>query len=256
MKKKESTSWGEVGNWYNKLVGAEGMHYHRNVILPKIIDLLDFKNFTSPSLLDIGCGQGVLSRQIPPTVFYRGVDLSPELIDYAKKNRLHNKQQFFVGDATKPLPIEKRDFTHAAIILALQNMEHPASALKNAAQHLQKGGKVVIVMNHPCFRIPRQTHWGVDESKKIQYRRLDMYMSALKIPIEAKPSLGNKSEVTWTFHHPLSSYMQWLAEAGFMLSHMEEWCSDKKSTGSKAKMEDKARNEFPLFICLVATKLF
>lgn len=255
MNKKESTSWGEVGSWYNKLVGLEGMHYHRNVILPKVMELFDFEKTPSPSLLDIGCGQGILSRQVPSSVLYRGVDLSPELIDYAKAHRVSGQHQFYVGDATKSLPIKKTDFTHAAIILALQNMEQPALALKNAAKHLQKGGKLVIVMNHPCFRIPRQTHWGVDEGKKLQYRRLDMYMSALKIPMEEKPSKGKKSKITWSFHHPLSSYMRWINESGFLLSHLEEWCSDKKSTGSKAKMEDKARNEFPLFLCFVAVKI-
>lgn len=102
------------------------------------------------------------------------------------------------------------------MILSLQNMEDPFSALKNVGSHLDGGGKLVIVMNHPCFRIPRQTHWGVDEGKKLQYRRLDMYMSDLKIPIHAKPSKGKKSEVTWSFHHPLSAYMEWRGSLCFV----------------------------------------
>jgi ubiquinone/menaquinone biosynthesis C-methylase UbiE len=253
--KQQSTSWGKVDKWYNELVGTEGMHYHQKIILPKITELLDLDNHPSPSLLDVGCGQGILSRHIPENVVYHGIDISPELIQHAKQHRMLKSHQFSLGDATKRLSINKKDFSHASIILALQNMEDPSVALQNISMHLQKDGKLIIVMNHPCFRIPRQTHWGVDESKKLQYRRLDMYMSALKIPIQAKPSKGKKSEVTWSFHHPLSSIMCWLREAGFMVTHLEEWCSDKKSTGSKAKMENKSRNEFPLFLCIVSVKV-
>lgn len=255
MSKKRSTSWGKVGNWYDQLVGSDGMHYHKNIILPKVVELLDLENHENSSLLDVGCGQGILSRHIPENVTYHGVDISSELIKHSKNHCSNKNHQFSVGDATKSLPVKKKNFTHATIILALQNMEDPAKALQNVGQHLQKSGQLVLVMNHPCFRIPRQTHWGVDEGKKLQYRRLDMYMSDLKIPIHAKPSKGKKSEVTWSFHHPLSSYMQWLRESGFLLSHLEEWCSDKQSTGGKAKMENKARKEFPLFLCLVATKV-
>ncbi|MEM1282671.1 MAG: class I SAM-dependent methyltransferase [Chlamydiota bacterium] len=254
MSKKRSTSWGKVGDWYNKLVGEEGMHYHQNVILPNVLDLLALENDETLSLLDIGCGQGILSRHIPENINYHGVDISPELIKLAKKHCSNSNHQFSVGDATKALPVKKKSFTHVTIILALQNMEDPSLALKNAAKHLEVGGKLVVVMNHPSFRIPRQTHWGVDESKKLQYRRVDMYMSDLKIPIHAKPSKGKKSEVTWSFHHPLSYYIKVLRESGFLLSHFEEWCSDKKSSGAKARMENKARKEFPLFLCLVGIK--
>lgn len=253
-KKKPSTSWGKVNKWYDDLVGTKGMYYHENIILPKLKKLIDFENQKNPALLDIGCGQGILSHHIPEQTEYHGVDISPELIRHAKKHSESKLQHFYVGDATKKLPVKKTDFTHASIILALQNMEEPVLAIENAAKHLQQGGKLILVMNHPCFRIPRQTHWGVDEKKKLQYRRLDMYMSALKIPIQASPSQGKKSETTWSFHHPLSDYFQWLSKSGFLIQHMDEWCSNKKSTGSKARMENKSRKEFPLFLCIVAIK--
>jgi hypothetical protein len=36
---------------------------------------------------------------------------------------------------------------------------------------------------------------------------------------------------------------------------MEEWCSDKKSEGAAARMEDRARKEFPLFLTILASKV-
>ena len=45
-----------------------------------------------------------------------------------------------------------------------------------------------------------------------------------------------------------------LFDNGFCIENIEEWISDKKSTGSKAYIEDKARKEFPLFMTIVARK--
>jgi len=46
-----------------------------------------------------------------------------------------------------------------------------------------------------------------------------------------------------------------LKEAGFVIEMLDEWCSDKQSTGSKAKMENRSRDEIPMFLAIVAKKL-
>ncbi len=205
-------------------------------------------------LLDLACGQGVLARQIPKETLYQGVDISDSLLKQAEKGKL-STQTFTTADICKPLPIKEKDFTHATIILALQNVEGPEHALKNAAKHLGPSGKLVIVLNHPCFRIPRQSHWGVDETKKLQYRRIDRYLTPLKIPIQAHPSQKQASAKTWSFHRPLSEYSTLLATAGFAILQIKEWVSDKKSTGKAATMENRARSEFPLFLTFVCQKI-
>jgi hypothetical protein len=113
----------------------------------------------------------------------------------------------------------------------------------------------VIVLNHPCFRIPRQSSWKVDLENNTQFRRIDRYMSPMKIPIQAHPSKGASSASTLSFHYPLSAYIQWLNACGFVLESMEEWCSDKTSIGKNAKMENRCREEFPLFLALKAKKI-
>jgi hypothetical protein len=46
-----------------------------------------------------------------------------------------------------------------------------------------------------------------------------------------------------------------LTDNGLIIETIEEWVSNKKSTGAKALMEDKARKEIPLFLTLVAKKI-
>ncbi|MCK4934193.1 MAG: class I SAM-dependent methyltransferase [Simkaniaceae bacterium] len=252
MNKK--TTWGHVSKWYDKIVSKEGHYYHQHVIIPHSLKLLDFKSAKNPSLLDLACGQGVLSRKIPSSVEYCGIDGAKPLIELAKKHQENPKHQFFTGDITKPFKIEKKDFTHASIILALQNLEFPGKMLKNASIHLQKGGQFLIVLNHPCFRIPRQTSWQIDPQKDLQFRRVDRYLSKIKIPIQIHPGKKEKSETTYSFHYSLSDLSQFLYDSGFSITLIQEWCSNKKSTGKKAKMEDFSRNEFPLFLTILAKK--
>ena len=76
-------------------------------------------------------------------------------------------------------------------------------------------------------------------------------MSPLTVPIQTNPGSQGSSSETWSFHYPLSTYMQLLQKAGFSMITMEEWCSDKKSIGKHASMENKSRQEFPLFLALV-----
>jgi ubiquinone/menaquinone biosynthesis C-methylase UbiE len=245
------TSWQNVSRWYGELVGKEGHYFHQHVILPHGLSLLELRD--DSSLLDLACGQGVLSRQIPPGVYYEGIDAAPGLISQAKRLDKNKKHIYTVADVSRKLPVKKNDFSHAALILALQNIKDPAGPLRNARLHLRKGGKLLIVLNHPCFRIPRQTSWEVDEQNKIQYRRVNLYLSALEIPISS-PGKGEASEVVWSYHLPLAEYSRQLSENGFVIEKLEEWASDKSSAGAAAKMENRARNEFPLFLAILARK--
>lgn len=247
-------SWEPVESWYQGSVGEEGHYYHQHIILPGVLRLLELDAQQKTSLLDLACGPGVLARQIHKNIEYVGVDISPSLIKAAKRMDKNPHHEYIVADATKPLPLPKQDFTHAAIVLAIQNMETPKLAFENAFQHLTEKGRLVIAMNHPCFRIPRQSSWKVDEKQKVQYRRIDRYSSSLNIPIQAHPSKGEHSASTWSFHYPLAAYSRWLFEAGFVIDLIEEWHSDKVSTGKAAKMENRSRSEIPMFMAIRAIK--
>lgn len=241
-------NWDSSELWYTSCVGEKGHYYHQAIIIPNSLRLLG----KVTSLLDLGCGQGVLARHLPENATYWGVDFSKALIASAK--RMTKLGQFVVGDVTEEIPVEKKDFDQACFILSLQNMENGASAIQTVARHLKKGGKLLIVLNHPCFRIPRQSGWGIDEQMKLQYRRINSYMSPQKIPIQTNPGKGEQSESTFSYHHPLSDYATWLQKEKFAIAKIEEWCSDKKSEGAKAKMEDRARKEIPLFLAILAIK--
>jgi ubiquinone/menaquinone biosynthesis C-methylase UbiE len=246
---EKNTSWQKVSSWYDSIVSDQGHYYHQKIVLPGVLRLLGLQK--NNALLDLACGQGILARAIPPNISYVGIDAAKSLIAKAKSYSAPQKNHsYYVGDITKPLPLPKEAlFSHAAIVLAIQNLADPENALRSLRPHLQPGGKLVIVLNHPCFRIPRQSSWGFDEASKTQYRRLNGYMSPQTIPITCNPG-KKESETTVSFHLPLTAYFAHLAGNGFAVTLLEEWCSDKVSTGGAAKWENRARKEFPLFLAL------
>lgn len=247
----QNTSWQNVAPWYNKITHeGQGHYYHEHVVIPNVLKLL---NLTAGNkLLDLGCGNGVLAKNLPKDVNYLGVDNSDKLIKFAESEDKNTLHKYLVADASKPLTIPI-DFTESTLILSLQNIANPAGAIGNASRHMGSGGKLVIVLNHPMFRIPRQSSWGTDESRRIQYRRVDKYLSPMTIPINMNPSDRN-SATTLSYHLPLSAYSKMLQNAGFVIDLIEEWTSDKESEGRAAKMENRSRQEIPLFMAVVAIK--
>lgn len=251
--KNSKTSWQNVSSWYQKHVGIEGNYFHQHIIIPSTLKLLKLNH--NSSLLDLGCGQGILARKIPVNINYTGIDISPDLITFAAKSDRNDKHKYLVGDIVSELPLNNSYFTHATVILALQNIEYPQAVIKNCQKHLIKNGKLVLMLNHPCFRIPRQTSWGIDSQNSLQYRKINRYMSPLKIPVTVHPGMHSNSPITWSFHYPLSAYSKYLYESGFVIELIEEYSSDRESEGKASRMENRARAEIPLFMGILASKI-
>lgn len=240
------TSWQAVSSWYNRLVGDEGSYYHQNVIFPYLRAI-----FPEPlSLVDFGCGQGAILSILPQNTRYLGLDMAQNFVSTAKAKY---QATFLQANVCKPLPIKKEKFDYALFCLSLQNMQDPTTALKNAYNHLSDSGELILILNHPCFRIPQHSDWGFDETQNSQYRKMYRYLSSLDIRIKQAPSKKN-SPITWSFHYSLTTIMQFLKEASFCITDMQELISNKTSTGSKKQAENRARKEFPLFLVIRAKK--
>lgn len=245
-----STLWDQAARWYDALVGSHGTDYHRKILMPNASRLLGLKK--GDQVLDLACGQGVFSRYLFKSRYeVVGLDASEELVAFARE-RSDKSIRFCVGDAGKTGVLKNETFSGAACILALQNMEKLDPVFRNVARWLEPGGRFVMVLTHPCFRIPRQTHWGWDGAKKMEYRRIDLYSTPTRIPILTPPFAKSK-DFTWTYHRPLQSYFESLSRAGLCVDAMEEWQSHKESEpGKRARAENRARKEIPLFIAVRA----
>lgn len=246
--RKTDTSWEKSAGWYDGIIGAQGSEIYQRIVIPGALELL--KPDRGERVLDLGCGQGVFARALAAKgCRVTGVDAAPSLIKKAKGYPSREPIEYLARDAAHLHGLGP--FDAASAILALQNMPHLDQVCRAAATALRPGGRMLWVMNHPCFRIPRQTSWGWDEEKKIQYRRLDAYATTLDIPILMHPG-KHASESTTSFHHSLMELMGFAFRAGFVLEGLEEWVSEKQSEpGPRSRAENRARREFPLFLALL-----
>lgn len=281
---KNNTSWGAEAEWYDSLIKSES-NYQKDLILPNLLRLVEVQK--RETILDLACGQGFFtSALVAKGAKTIGVDISKELITIAKKNE--PKANFFVGSADDVKFIKSESVDKIISVLAIQNIENVAGTFKEAARVLKGpartagaggGGKMYLVLNHPAFRIPKESDWQMEDKqetinneqkrtannkeegqREIQWRRVARYLSELKNKIQMHPSTNSgqvplrKSEYTLSFHRPLQYYFKALRKAGFLVSGLEEWSGHKKSVGKHAEAENRARVEIPLFLYLEVVK--
>jgi ubiquinone/menaquinone biosynthesis C-methylase UbiE len=250
------THWGEVADWYDRLVGDEGSEFHQKVVHPGVVRLLELK--PGERVIDVACGQGVLCRVLAERgAEVTGVDAAEPLIR-AGRERGPEHIRYHVADArelaTAPF-LPAGGFAAATCVLAIQNIQPIAPVFQGVHRLLRPGGRFVLVMMHPCFRGPKETSWGWDPQNEVQYRRVDRYLLPRKTPIVTHP--GSAPDVyTWTFHRPIESYARALRNAGLLIDALEEWPSHKSSEpGPRAAAENVARKEIPMFMAIRALKV-
>lgn len=250
------TSWGGVADWYDKHLSGNDDTYHSKVIFPNVIRLIGDAH--GKKILDLACGQGIFAQQLRDNgALVTGVDLGKELIAIAEKHNETIKEKgthkvvYHIGSAEDLYMIKDKSIDIAVCILALQNIENLQKTIEEVSRVLVAGGRFIFVLNHPSFRNTKKTYWAYNEKDEVQYRRVDEYMSESHVRIDMTPGSPKDKKFTVSFHRPLQVYVKALSKAGFAVTRLEEWVSHRESErGPKKKMEDKARKEIPLFMCI------
>ncbi len=249
---KKNTSWGKVANWYDAMLENDDDSFQSRVILPNLMRSMNLGK--NQVVLDLACGQGFFSRVLAKSgAKVVASDISSELISLAKKHATPGVE-YHVSPADNIKFCADKSVDSILIVLALQNIHNADEVLKECARALKEKGSLFLVLNHPAFRAPKVSSWQWDEQEKVQYRRMDEYLSESKIEIDMNPGKRN-SEKTISFHRSLQWYFKMFRKNGFGVIKCEEWISHREPTrGPRFAAEDKARKEFPLFLYLECKK--
>lgn len=249
------TAWEAQASWYDGLQGAEGDDFHQILILPAVSRLLAVQ--ANERVLDLACGNGVLGRHLAKSqVQCVGVDASPALITSAKR-LASSLEQYRIADARQAgKHLAGEQFDHAACILAIQDLDPVKGVFDSAHALVKPGGRFVVVLTHPCFRIPKCSSWGWDEEQQAAYRRVDSYLSRREIPIRTRPGTPTDTTQTMSHHRPISAYINALGFTGWGIIGSEELCSHRRgSKGIRSVAEDRIHREIPVFLVLLAQRL-
>jgi SAM-dependent methyltransferase len=241
-----------VADWYQGWVGENGSIHHRTLAIPAVLDLLDLQ--PNEHILDIGAGPAPLAPFIAEAASaYTGVDASPKLLQFARTHHGHIGR-FLLWDARRlaDSPLRAHSFNAVVFLLSIQDMDPLDDVIASAAWALKPDGRLIILMTHPCFRVPRQSGWGWDEGRKLQYRRIDHYLTPLPVPMKAYS--GRDRGVTRSFHRPLGQYINALANHGLLIERMDEIPALIDTPRNTA--EARSRREIPLFLGLRARNVW
>jgi len=100
----------------------------------------------SDTVLDIGCGSGMVTRKIAEKVGCRviGVDRSEDCIQHANKRSKNKKNIKFVVGSMENLPFMDNKFDVIIASHIIEHLKDPENALCEVRKKLKKSGRLII----------------------------------------------------------------------------------------------------------------
>jgi SAM-dependent methyltransferase len=112
-------------------------------------------------LMDVGCGTGVVLKELESRGEPVGLDMSPLALDYCQKRGLGRLVR---GDATA-MPLQSGWCTAIIALDVFEHIEHDDKAFLEAYRTLKPGG--ILVLSVPAF----QSLWGPHDVALMHFRR-------------------------------------------------------------------------------------
>jgi len=205
------TEWEKHASWWQRGFTAGADPEYTEQIVPMATEHLR----GCASVLDVGCGEGQISRLASDigasTVV--GVDPTWAQLSVARERGGAAAYSRGVADA---LPFPNASFDAAVACLVFEHIDAVDEALAEVGRVLRPGGRFLFFLNHPLLQTPG-SGWIDDHILDEQYWRIGPYL------VEDS-SLEEMEKDVWIpfVHRPLSRYVNAMAAAGLLIERMDE----------------------------------
>jgi SAM-dependent methyltransferase len=168
-------------------------------------------------VVDLGCGYGWFSRwaQEQGAEQVLGLDVSHKMLTRAKEMTSSLAITYAIADL-EHLDLPAATFDLAYSSLAFHYIVDLKGLFARIHQALVPGGRLVFSIEHPIFMAPRQPGWLIDEQGRKSWP-VDSYQ------LEGPRVTNWLAEGVIKQHRTLGTLLTLLIEAGFTLSHVNEW---------------------------------
>ena len=165
-------------------------------------------------VLDVGTGEGQVARLVKSrSAFVVGVD--PTWAQVSEAARRGGRPRYGRG-AAAALPFRDASFDAVVACLVFEHIDEVDAAIAEVGRVLEPGGRFLFFLNHPLLQTPN-SGWIDDTILEEQYWRVGPYL------VEDRSVEEVEKDVFIPFvHRPLSRYVNAMAAAGLLVTHMEE----------------------------------
>jgi SAM-dependent methyltransferase len=201
-------------------------------------------------VLDAGCGEGYLTREIARHGARQatGIDKSPALIAAARAESAGQPGVEFTEADIASLPVPSASVNLVVVNHVLNDLPDINRPLGELARVLRSGGRLAVLMLHPCFyghRAERQAIKGtMPVTDYFSKRRIEQ-------PFEVDGIVSPDAVINWV--RPLEDYTRAITGNGLAITSVTEpHPSEEQVAASTWWQENFPR---PLFLLITAAKL-
>lgn len=217
--------WNKKAQFWDELHGEHGNIFHRRLIEPSVLQLLDLQS--GEQVLDIGCGNGALARRLAEIgAHVTAFDFSEDLIRLARGRKSSGIHYYIIDamDEAAMLVLGERQFDAVTCTMALMDIPRIDPVFRAASQLLREGGRFVFSTMHPAFNSnnPIFVHEKEDRDGVVS----DYYAVKLRAYLDLPPVKGsgapNEPTPHYYYHRTLAELLGAAFAAGFVLDGLLE----------------------------------
>ncbi len=196
-------------------------------------------------VLDLGCGFGWFCRwaRQQGAAAVLGIDMSEKMLARARATTADAAITYLEADMEgAKLPQAAFDLAYSS--LALHYVEDLGGLLAKVHRALAPGGHLVFSVEHPIFTAPMQPGWSVVDGRRTW--PVDGYLC------EGPRSTDWLAKGVIKQHRTLATYLNFLLQLGFALSHVEEWGPTDEQIAARPTLADERQR--PMFLLVGARR--
>ncbi|MFM7094906.1 MAG: class I SAM-dependent methyltransferase, partial [Actinomycetota bacterium] len=179
-------SWDEHADWWiNGFTGGVDPEYEEQIIPLVLAELAQ-----ADRILDVGCGEGQISRRLAALGKHRlvvGLDPTERHIEVARARGGNVDYRVGVVD---DLPFAEGTFDAVVACLVFEHVDNVDGAIREVSRVLEPGGTFLFLLNHPLLQTPN-SGWIDDQilDPPEQYWRIGEYLTEAVNVEEVEPGV-------------------------------------------------------------------